>query len=116
MRVIGAVVASLRPKQWVKNLFVFAGVIFSQQLFTPLFWPALGALAPFFVLSGSMYLPPPLAGAPKDRPSALSGVPRGSFFPPTDGAAPKKDRLHPTKRFRPVASGALPRGGALALG
>ncbi|MEK7373106.1 MAG: decaprenyl-phosphate phosphoribosyltransferase [candidate division NC10 bacterium] len=91
MRVIGAVVASLRPKQWVKNLFVFAGVIFSQQLFTPLFWPALGAFALFCVLSGSMYLLNDVADA-------------------------EKDRLHPTKRFRPVASGALPRGGALALG
>jgi len=91
MRVTGAVVASLRPKQWVKNLFVFAGVIFSQQLFTPLFWPALGAFALFCVLSGSMYLLNDVADA-------------------------EKDRLHPTKRFRPVASGALPRGGALALG
>ncbi|MEK7444621.1 MAG: decaprenyl-phosphate phosphoribosyltransferase [candidate division NC10 bacterium] len=91
MSVIGAVVASLRPKQWVKNLFVFAGVIFSQQLFTPLFWPALGAFALFCVLSGSMYLLNDVADA-------------------------EKDRLHPTKRFRPVASGALPRGGALALG
>ena len=91
MRVIGAAVASLRPKQWVKNLFVFAGVIFSQQLFTPLFWPALGAFALFCVLSGSMYLLNDVADA-------------------------EKDRLHPTKRFRPVASGALPRGGALALG
>ena len=30
-----ALLASLRPRQWVKNLFVFAGVIFSQQLLTP---------------------------------------------------------------------------------
>src|SRR3972149_5989819 len=91
MRVIGAVVASLRPKQWVKNLFVFAGVIFSQQLFTPLFWPALGAFALFCVLSGSMYLLNDVADA-------------------------EKDRLHPTKRLRPVASGAPPRGGGRGLG
>ncbi len=80
MRVIGAVVASLRPKQWVKNLFVFAGVIFSQQLFTPLFWPALGAFALFCALSGAMYLLNDVADA-------------------------EKDRLHPTKRHRPVAAG-----------
>ncbi|OGK87375.1 MAG: phosphoribose diphosphate--decaprenyl-phosphate phosphoribosyltransferase [Candidatus Rokubacteria bacterium GWC2_70_16] len=88
---IAAAVASLRPKQWVKNLFVFAGVIFSQQLFTPLIWPALGAFALFCALSGAMYLLNDVADA-------------------------EKDRLHPTKRHRPVAAGALPRGGALAVG
>lgn len=88
---IRAALASLRPKQWVKNLFVFAGVIFSQQLFTPLIWPALGAFALFCALSGAMYLLNDVADA-------------------------EKDRLHPTKRHRPVAAGALPRGGALAVG
>ncbi len=91
MRVMVAVVASLRPRQWVKNLFVFAGVIFSQQLFTPLAWRALAAFAIFCGLSGAIYLLNDVADA-------------------------EKDRLHPTKRQRPVASGALPRGGALAIG
>ncbi len=91
MSLVAAAVASLRPKQWVKNLFVFAGVIFSQQLFTPLIWPALGAFALFCALSGAMYLLNDVADA-------------------------EKDRLHPTKRHRPVAAGALPRGGALAVG
>src|SRR4030067_549407 len=91
MRVIGAVVASLRPKQWVKNLFVFAGVIFSQQLFTPLIWPALGAFALFCALSGAMYLLNEVADA-------------------------ERARLRPSKPHRPVAAGALPRGGALAVG
>ncbi|OGL19219.1 MAG: hypothetical protein A3K12_05435 [Candidatus Rokubacteria bacterium RIFCSPLOWO2_12_FULL_71_19] len=88
---IAAAVASLRPKQWVKNLFVFAGVIFSQQLFTPLIWPALGAFALFCALSGAMYLLNDVADA-------------------------EKARLPPPKRHRPVAAGALPRGGALAVG
>ncbi|MBI2529126.1 MAG: decaprenyl-phosphate phosphoribosyltransferase [Candidatus Rokubacteria bacterium] len=91
MRVIAATVASLRPKQWVKNLFVFAGVIFSQQLFTPLIWPALAAFVLFCALSGAMYLLNDVADA-------------------------EKDRLHPVKRHRPVAVGALPRGGALVFG
>jgi len=82
---------SLRPRQWVKNLFVLAGVIFSQNLFTPLLWPALAAFALFCALSGGIYL--------------LNDV-----------ADYDKDRHHPAKRARPVASGALQRGTALGIG
>ncbi len=86
-----ALLASLRPRQWVKNLFVFAGVIFSQQLLTPRIWPALAAFAIFCGLSGSIYL-----------------------F--NDVADADKDRLHPAKRLRPIASGALPLGTAVGFG
>ena len=85
------VLVSLRPRQWAKNLFVFAGVIFSQQLFTPQVWRAVFAFALFCALSGAIYLLNDVADA-------------------------EKDRLHPTKRRRPVASGALPRGLALGIG
>jgi 4-hydroxybenzoate polyprenyltransferase len=88
---LSAVVVSLRLRQWVKNLFVFAGLIFSQNLFTPLFWPALGAFAIFCGLSGAVYLVNDVADA-------------------------EKDRLHPVKRRRPVASGALSVAAAAALG
>lgn len=88
---IRALVVSLRPHQWVKNLFVFAGLVFAHKLFTPLFWPALAAFALFCLLSGATYL--------------LNDV-----------ADYDKDRLHPQKRHRPVASGALGRGAALAFG
>ncbi len=91
MNALSAVVVSLRPRQWVKNLFVFAGLIFSQNLFTPLFWPALGAFAIFCGLSGAVYLVNDVADA-------------------------EKDRLHPVKRRRPVASGALSVAAAAALG
>lgn len=91
MRLTLALLASLRPRQWVKNLFVFAGVIFSQQLLTPRVWPALAAFAIFCGLSGAMYL-----------------------F--NDVADVDKDRLHPSKRRRPVASGALPIGAAIGFG
>ena len=87
---IPALVA-LRPRQWVKNLFVFAGLIFSQSLFTPLIWPALGAFATFCALSGAIYV-----------------------F--NDGADVEKDRLHPNKRYRPIARGALSIPAALTLG
>jgi 4-hydroxybenzoate polyprenyltransferase len=86
-----AVIASLRPRQWVKNLFVFPAVIFSQNLFTPLVWPAVEAFAIFCLLSGAIYLINDVADADKDR-------------------------LHPVKRRRPVASGALSRGAAAAIG
>jgi 4-hydroxybenzoate polyprenyltransferase len=91
VRLTLALLASLRPRQWVKNLFVFAGVIFSQQLLTPRVWPALAAFAIFCGLSGAIYL-----------------------F--NDVADVDKDRLHPSKRRRPVASGALPIGAAIAFG
>ena len=91
MRLTLALLASLRPRQWVKNLFVFAGVIFSQQLLTPRVWPALAAFAIFCGLSGAIYL-----------------------F--NDVADADKDRLHESKRLRPVASGALPLGAAVGFG
>jgi 4-hydroxybenzoate polyprenyltransferase len=88
---VAAAVVSLRPRQWSKNLFVFAGLIFSQSLFTPLFWPALAAFLIFCALSGAIYVFNDLADV-------------------------EKDRLHPTKRNRPIASGALATPTAAALG
>jgi 4-hydroxybenzoate polyprenyltransferase len=91
VRLVLALLDSLRPRQWVKNLFVFAGVIFSQQLLTPRIWPALAAFAIFCGLSGAIYL-----------------------F--NDVADRDKDRLHESKRLRPVASGELPLGAAVGFG
>ena len=83
-----SIFVSLRPRQWVKNLFVFAGLVFAQKLFTPSVWPALGAFAVFCALSGSVYLL-------------------------NDAADREKDRLHPDKKWRPIASGRLPAGTAV---
>jgi 4-hydroxybenzoate polyprenyltransferase len=91
VRLALTLLASLRPRQWVKNLFVFAGVIFSQQLLTPRIWSALAAFAIFCGLSGAIYL-----------------------F--NDVADADRDRLHKSKRLRPVASGALPLGAAVGFG
>jgi 4-hydroxybenzoate polyprenyltransferase len=91
VRFAAALFVSLRPRQWVKNLFVFAGVIFSQQLLTVRIWPALAAFAIFCGLSGAVYL-----------------------F--NDVADAEKDRLHPSKRLRPIASGDLPFGAAIGAG
>jgi 4-hydroxybenzoate polyprenyltransferase len=87
---LAAVLVSLRPQQWVKNLFVFAGLIFAQRLFTPAVWPALAAFAIFCGLSGAGYL--------------LNDV-----------ADRAKDRLHPEKRHRPIAAGRLAPGPAVAV-
>ena len=90
MAPLTAVLASLRPRQWVKNLFVFAALIFAQKLFTPLVWPALAAFALFCALSGAIYLV-------------------------NDVADREKDLLHPTKRARPVAAGVLRARTALTI-
>ena len=83
MSLLLALFRSLRPRQWSKNLFVFAAVIFAQKLFTPLLWTACLAFVVFCGLSGAIYLV-------------------------NDVADREKDRQHPTKRRRPIAAGALP--------
>jgi 4-hydroxybenzoate polyprenyltransferase len=82
--VIGGLVQELRPRQWTKNLLVFAGVLFSQQAAHPdlLLRAAVGFVA-FSLLAGVVYLINDL----KDI---------------------ELDRLHPLKRERPLASGRLP--------
>jgi 4-hydroxybenzoate polyprenyltransferase len=87
--VLAAIVVSMRPRQWVKNLFVLAGLVFSQRLFTESVWTALAATAIFCALSGAIYL--------------LNDV-----------ADRERDRLDPRKRERPIAAGRLPVGIAVA--
>jgi 4-hydroxybenzoate polyprenyltransferase len=84
MSLLAAALRSLRPRQWAKNLFVFAAVVFSQNLFTPLVGLAVLAFAIFCGLSGAIYLV-------------------------NDVVDMEKDRLHPIKRGRPIAAGVLPR-------
>ena len=85
-----AVLVSLRPHQWTKNLVVFAALGFSKHLFEagPLARASL-AFALFCGLSGAVYLLNDLADL-------------------------ERDRRHPVKRWRPLASGALsPRTGGI---
>ncbi len=78
-----AVLRSLRPDQWTKNLVVFAALAFSKHLFDPaLFTRAAFAFTVFCVLSGALYLLNDIVD--------LEG-----------------DRLHPRKKRRPVAAGEL---------
>lgn len=81
--------ASLRPQQWSKNLFVFAGLVFGQRLGSlAAVADASAAFVIFCALSGAVYL----FNDVRDR---------------------EADRLHPTKRHRPVPSGALASSTAL---
>ena len=81
---------SLRPRQWTKNLFVFAGLIFGDKLTDPRsVGIAVAAFGVFCLLSSTVYL----INDVRDR---------------------EADRLHPVKSRRPIASGALPVGVANA--
>jgi len=72
------ILISLRPRQWIKNSLVFAGIIFSQQLTNlPLLGKTLLTFVIFCLLSGSLYLINDLF----DR---------------------EQDLLHPRKRKRPI--------------
>ena len=84
-----ALIESLRPRQWTKNLLVFAALIFDLKLDDPgRVAAAAAAFACFCLASGGVYLVNDLL----DR---------------------DVDRLHPTKRNRPIASGRLPTNVAL---
>jgi len=83
---MGPVLSSIRPRQWTKNLVVFAALFFSEkQLFlVSAAWVYAGiGFCIFCGLSGGVYLLNDLI----DR---------------------EKDKLHPEKRHRPIASGKLP--------
>lgn len=84
-----ALARSLRPHQWIKNVFVAAPLVFAQKLEDPHYVArsALAVLA-FCALSGAVYV----------------------FNDVRDLEA---DRLHPTKRHRPIAAGELARRTAL---
>lgn len=73
-RTLGAVIQSLRPRHWVKNLVVLAPLFFSGQLLVPgLFTRGLFGVLLFTALSGAVYLLNDLCDLKTDRqlPQAL---------------------------------------------
>ena len=94
----GSYLRLARPKQWTKNGFVLAGLVFSGEALQAA--PILNALLAFVTFC-----------------ALSSGV-----YAANDVLDVKEDRAHPLKRFRPVASGevsersALFFAGALAVG
>ncbi len=89
MSFIGPLIESLRPKQWIKNVFLFAALIFSRNLDKPLLIiKTLAAFVCFCALSSSIYLINDLLDL-------------------------EQDKLHPTKSKRPLPSGRLKKGVAV---
>jgi 4-hydroxybenzoate polyprenyltransferase len=86
-----AVLAALRPRQWSKNLLLFAGIIFAAQIGDVSRWiEAVAAFVAYCAASSAAYLVNDVRDAAHDR-------------------------LHPLKRSRPVARGELSSRTALAL-
>ena len=78
-----ALLRTLRPSEWTKNLILFAALLFGERLLDPLAAArACGAFLAFCALSGTVYIV-------------------------NDYVDRKQDRRHPTKSHRPIASGAL---------
>jgi decaprenyl-phosphate phosphoribosyltransferase len=91
VRWLWAVVQCTRPRQWPKNLLVFAAPLAGDTVGRDDgFWYALVAAAAFVAASSAVYLV-------------------------NDAMDAERDRSHPYKRFRPIASGRLPAAHAVVL-
>ena len=85
-------IKTMRPRQWVKSVIVFAALVFDGKLFVPeLFLKTTLVFAAFCLLSSSVYILNDLVDM-------------------------EKDRQHPRKRTRPLASGRLDPRFATAAG
>lgn len=80
---IQAILESMRPKQWIKNLFLFAGILFSRNIFDlqMLLLVIIGFVV-FCLLSGAVYIVNDVLDA-------------------------EQDKKHPLKCLRPIAAGKL---------
>ncbi len=77
------ILISMRPKQWLKNMFVFAGLVFSKSfLHRESLLKSLAAFVLFCIVSGVVYIINDIA----DR---------------------ENDAVHPRKKNRPIANGSL---------
>jgi 4-hydroxybenzoate polyprenyltransferase len=86
-----AALVAVRPRQWTKNLLLFAGIVFAAKLGDGRRWlDALAAFAAYCAASSAAYLVNDVRDAPHDR-------------------------LHPVKRSRPIARRELSERAAFAL-
>ncbi len=87
---IKGLIRTMRPKQWTKNVFVFAALVFDRKLTDPLlFTKTIVAFILLCLISSTVYLINDLVDI-------------------------EKDRQHPRKRQRPLPSGQLKPGVAIA--
>ena len=87
-----ALFKTMRPRQWTKNVFIFAALVFDKQLFVvDSFLRTLAGFVLFCLISSSVYIFNDLADV-------------------------EADRQHPEKKNRPIASGKLSVGAAWAAG
>ena len=83
-----AAIRAMRPTQWSKNVFVLLALVFARRLpDTTALWRTLLAFVAFCFAASAIYIINDIAD--RDR-----------------------DRMHPRKRFRPIASGQLSLTGA----
>jgi len=81
---VRGLIRTMRPHQWMKNVFVLAPVVFAKELFQlDLLLRAGAAFAIFCLLAGAVYTINDIVDAPADR-------------------------VHPIKRHRPIAAGVVP--------
>jgi len=80
---------STRPRQWVKNIFLFAALVFDRKLFVlPYLTKTLSGFILLTLITGAVYIVNDLFDIDQDK-------------------------LHPTKRLRPLPSGRLSRKAAI---
>ncbi len=79
---LNAVIRLIRPKHWAKNVFVFFPLLFSGAIFESFSWDLILLFFAFCLAASSIYVINDLVDV-------------------------EKDRLHPEKKFRPIASGEI---------
>ncbi len=88
---IWGIIKEVRPRQWIKNFALFAGLIFSRQLDNPV--ALLLTVKAFLIFSGLT----------------------SAIYLLNDVFDIERDRLHPFKKKRPIAAGVIPVWFAITL-
>jgi decaprenyl-phosphate phosphoribosyltransferase len=97
---LGGLIKTVRPHQWVKNLFVMAPMFFHKDVFVT----ANGVPALNLLVTGRAALA-----------TMVFCLLAGAVYTINDLVDVEADRVHPVKRNRPIASGAVPQNVARAM-
>jgi 4-hydroxybenzoate polyprenyltransferase len=82
--ILYALIRAMRPRQWAKNIFVYVAIVFDRSLFDPTSFLKVTAAFVLLCLTAS------------------------TIYLINDIIDVERDQLHPKKKHRPIASGALP--------